>query len=129
MSIDPGFLAAVADGKPPAKYVMEKAAVGFGVTVDDLTGRSRTRQLAGYRQITMAVLRRMTEASYPALGRIFNRDHSTVMHGVERAETVARLRRATDALQAEVEREWATDHGVQYSRSAYGSRYDQVVFS
>lgn len=129
MSIDPGFIAAVADGTPPARYVMEKAAIGFDVSVEELTGRARTRPITDYRQVAMAVVRQMTRASYPAIGRLFNRDHTTVMHGVARAERVPKLATAVKALRLEVEREWAIDHGVQWGQSAVGTQFSQVVFS
>lgn len=119
MTMYPGFLAGLADEGPSARYIIEKAAVGFDVTVEELAGPGRGRPLVSYRQITMAVVRRETGASLPAIGRMFNRDHTTVMYGVERVEKVPALRAAARALQAEVKREWKAHHQQQYNQSAY----------
>lgn len=61
-------------------------AVKHGVTVSDLKSRSRAQPLAHIRQKIMAKLRRDTDLSYPTIGRIFNRDHTTVLHAVRRIE-------------------------------------------
>ena len=67
------------------KLILEATAEMFGLTVEDLRGKSRSRPLVTARQIAMYVLREMTDFSYPAIGREFgDRDHTTVMHAVSR---------------------------------------------
>ncbi len=57
----------------------------FGWTVDDLCGKSRRRPLVTARQIGMYVFRELTDASYPKIAEEFGgRDHTTVMHAVEK---------------------------------------------
>lgn len=55
-----------------------------GITFEALIGPRRFGQLAEARQVAMYVARKMTDKSYPQLGRSFgNRDHTTIMHGVK----------------------------------------------
>lgn len=60
----------------------------FGFTEEELKGRSRRRPLVTARQISMYVVRELTDLSYPQIAREFgNRDHTTVIHAVEKITT------------------------------------------
>ena len=64
-----------------ASLIMAQTASYFGVTLDDLTGASRSRVLVTARQIAMYLCRELTELSLPKIGQTFGgRDHTTVMH-------------------------------------------------
>ena len=64
----------------PAR-IMNETASFFGVTVDDLLGNSRTKQLATARQIAMYLCRELTELSLPRIGEEFGgKDHTTVLY-------------------------------------------------
>ncbi|MGH9190796.1 MAG: chromosomal replication initiator protein DnaA [Acidimicrobiales bacterium] len=77
------------------KIVLEATAEMFGLSIDDLCGKSRSRPLVTARQVAMYVLRQMTSFSYPAIGREFGgRDHTTVIHAVTKIEGLMRERRA-----------------------------------
>jgi chromosomal replication initiator protein len=77
------------------KMILDTTADMFGMTVDDLTGKSRSRPLVTARQISMYVFRQMTDFSYPAIGREFGgRDHTTVIHAVDKIGTLMKQRRA-----------------------------------
>ena len=66
----------------------------FGLSVEELRGKSRRRPLVTARQIAMYVLREMTDFSYPAIGREFGgRDHTTVIHAVEKIAELMKERR------------------------------------
>jgi chromosomal replication initiator protein len=65
--------------------ILDATSAMFGFTIDDLMGPSRRRPLVQARQVGMYVFRQVTEFSYPMIGREFgNRDHTTVMHAVEK---------------------------------------------
>jgi chromosomal replication initiator protein len=67
------------------QVILEETAKMFGWTIDDLCGRSRRRPLVSARQIGMYVFRELTDYSYPQIAREFGgRDHTTVMHAVEK---------------------------------------------
>ncbi len=61
--------------------IMAVIAEYFSVSLDDLTGSSRSRMLVQARQIAMYLCRELTELSLPKIGQTFGgRDHTTVMH-------------------------------------------------
>ncbi len=64
-----------------AATIMAVTAEYFGISIDDLTGGSRSRVLVNARQIAMYLCRELTDLSLPKIGEKFgNRDHTTVMH-------------------------------------------------
>ena len=68
----------------------------YDITVKDLMGRKRTRNIARPRQVAMALSRELTGDSFPDIGQSFGgRDHTTVMHGCDK---VAELRAADPAF-------------------------------
>jgi len=67
------------------QVILEATSETFGFSVEELTGPNRRRPLVTARQVSMYVFRELTDFSYPAIGREFGgRDHSTVMHAVEK---------------------------------------------
>lgn len=69
----------------PMHRIIHEVA-GFAlVKIEDITGPSRERKFAYARQLAMLICHEYTDASYPEIGRAFNRDHSTVMYGVKAA--------------------------------------------
>jgi chromosomal replication initiator protein len=64
-----------------AGVIMAVTAEYFSISLEDLTGASRTRVLVSARQIAMYLCRELTELSLPKIGQTFGgRDHTTVMH-------------------------------------------------
>ena len=55
-------------------------------SVDDIFGHARHPDTDRARRRAMAVLRWSTQWSYPEIGRVFGRDHTTVLHAVRRYE-------------------------------------------
>ncbi|NLD75351.1 MAG: chromosomal replication initiator protein DnaA [Acidimicrobiales bacterium] len=74
--------------------ILQATAEMFDFTVEDLKGKSRRRPLVTARQIAMYVFRELTDLSYPAIAREFGgRDHTTVIHAVEKIKALMRERR------------------------------------
>ncbi len=78
--------------------ILRHVAEVFGVTLAQLLGRDRSRQVALPRQVAMYLLREETSLSLPQIGEVLGgRDHTTVLYGCEKvAEMVQkdeRLRR------------------------------------
>ena len=75
--------------------IMTQTAQYFGLTVDDLSGSSRSRVLVTGRQIAMYLCRELTDLSLPKIGQLFGgRDHTTVMHAERKIRTMMNERRS-----------------------------------
>lgn len=67
----------------------------FGFSVEDLCGHSRRRPLVIARQVSMYVFREVTDYSYPAIAKEFGgRDHTTVIHAVEKISNLMKEQRS-----------------------------------
>jgi chromosomal replication initiator protein len=65
--------------------VVKAVADAFEISVTDLVGASRKRELVGPRQIAMYLLRDMLDLSYPNIGgRMGKRDHTTALYAYEK---------------------------------------------
>lgn len=68
--------------------IAESVANFYGITVEDLLKQSRRKEYVKPRQAAMYIARKELNSSFPAIGDFFGgRDHTTVMHGVEKIET------------------------------------------
>jgi len=67
-------------------YIQDMVAEHFNLTVEDLNGRRRTKNIVYPRQIAMYICRKiLPDASLPQVGDAFGgRDHTTVMHSCEK---------------------------------------------
>ena len=77
-------------GAEPVNVTVDKifAAVfkKYNVRRDDLVGARRTKEVASARHITIYLIRKITDMSFPNIGKIFSRDHSTIMSSIETVE-------------------------------------------
>lgn len=71
----------------------------YGLSKGDMNGRSRARSVSFPRQIAMFLCRELTGNSLPMIGQAFgDRDHTTVMHAIEKVQAEA----AADASLSEL---------------------------
>jgi chromosomal replication initiator protein len=67
--------------------VMEAVSRYYSVSVQDMIGASRVREILMPRQIAMFICKKYLHISYARLGEFFsNRDHTTVMNAVQKIE-------------------------------------------
>jgi len=64
--------------------ILKCVAEFYGVTVGDLIGYSRRKEVVEPRQIAMYLLRDISEFSYPYIGEKMGRDHTTAIHSYEK---------------------------------------------
>jgi chromosomal replication initiator protein len=69
----------------------------YGVKVADLKGRDNRRSVAFPRQVAIYLVREILGLSYPEIGKLFAKHHSTVMYSVE---TITEERRSNPSLDA-----------------------------
>ncbi len=76
------------------QMILDATALSYGFTVEAICGPSRTRPLVTARQVAMYLVRNLTDYSYPAIARVFGgRDHTTVIHAVDKISTQMKERR------------------------------------
>lgn len=67
------------------KFIQETVANYFKLTIAELNGKKRNRNIALPRQIAMYLCRELTDSSLPRIGKNFGgRDHTTVMHACDK---------------------------------------------
>jgi chromosomal replication initiator protein len=72
------------------KKISMSVAEFYNISVEDLLKQSRRKEYVKPRQIAMYLARKEMGSSFPAIGEFFGgRDHTTVMHGVEKIENIA----------------------------------------
>ena len=77
------------------QLIMSETAAYFGITMEELTGASRTHVLVTARQIAMYLCRELTDMSLPKIGQLFGgKDHTTVMHADRKIREMLRERRS-----------------------------------
>jgi chromosomal replication initiator protein len=77
-----------------AQVILDATSKMFGFPVEELQGKSRRRPLVIARQVGMYVCRELTDLSYPAIAREYGgRDHTTVIHAVEKIGALMKERR------------------------------------
>ncbi len=79
----------------------------FQITVEDIRSKKRSSNISFPRQIAMYLCRKMTSESFPKIGTEFGgKDHSTVMHSVEKIEQEIKvnpdLAKIIDKLQKDI---------------------------
>lgn len=97
--------------------VVRRVAETFGVTIDRLLGRDRSKQVALPRQVAMYLLREEGNYSLPQIGDMLGgRDHTTIIYGCEK---IAELLEADDRLRRQV---------IEIREQLYGDQRTRAVW-
>jgi chromosomal replication initiator protein len=76
------------------EVIIRTTATSYGFSIEDVLSSSRRQPLVLCRQIAMYLCRELTDLSLPKIGEHFNRDHTTVLHSVEKVKRILRSDRA-----------------------------------
>ena len=68
---------------PTPADIIRFVAQHYGIRVSDLKGRSNRRSIALPRQVAMYLIREILQLSFPEIGRIFSKHHSTAIYAVD----------------------------------------------
>jgi len=79
----------------PPELIMEQSAQYFSLRRADLVSKSRSRPLTTARHIAMYLLRELSGLSLIKIGELFDRDHSTALHGIKKIEALMPARGST----------------------------------
>ena len=74
--------------KTSPQSILKSVAEFYNITSNDLSKRSRKKEVVKPRQIAMFLLREETKLSFPEIGqKLGGRDHSTVIHACEKIKS------------------------------------------
>ena len=90
-------LLALQDRLVSIENIQKTVAEYFKIRVGDLLSKKRTRSIARPRQFGMALAKELTNHSLPEIGDAFGgRDHTTVLHGCRRIESLREKEKRVD---------------------------------
>lgn len=77
-------------GAEPINVTVEKIFASvfkkYGVPKDELVGKKRDKEIANARHVTIYLIRKITEMSFPNIGKIFGKDHTTIIASHDKIE-------------------------------------------
>src|SRR6185503_2482444 len=73
-------------GMCPAKFVIAVVSQRLGVSALEILAKRRGQKVMMARHIAIYVLKNVSLLSYPDIGRRFRRDHTTILHSVQKVE-------------------------------------------
>jgi chromosomal replication initiator protein len=88
------------------KQIRHLVMTAFHVNELQLSGRTRTLKVAQARQVAFYLTRELTDLTYPKIGELYKRDHSTVIHAhqvVEKRMERPAFRKLVEGWIAEIE--------------------------
>ena len=75
------------DRRLASAEIVKYVAGHYGLKLSEIKSRNNSKQIAFPRQVAMYLCKRLTDLSYPEIGRLFNdKHHSTVMYSVDKIE-------------------------------------------
>ncbi len=69
--------------KLTSEKIIQQTAIYYGIRPTDILGKSQSQECSLPRQITMYLCRRELNLPYQKIGKLFSRDHSTVMTSIK----------------------------------------------
>lgn len=77
-------------GSEPVNVTIDKilhtVSSHYNITVEDMKSRKRISSVASARHVAVYIIKKMTDRSLPAIGREFNRDHTTIINSIDTVE-------------------------------------------
>ncbi len=71
---------------PTPDMILREVSRYYCTPVEKLKGSGRSKDLVLPRQVAMYLVRDLTDYSLPEIGKIFSRDHTTVLHSINKIE-------------------------------------------
>ena len=72
--------------KIDAEYIIKMVEKYFNLSEDTIISTKRGKSYTIPRQYAMYIVRELTDSSYPEIGREFRKDHTTVMHNINKVK-------------------------------------------
>ena len=71
---------------PTPEMIIREVSRYYCIPVEKLRGSGRSKDMVLPRQVAMYLVREMTDYSLPEIGKVFSRDHTTVLHSINKIE-------------------------------------------
>ena len=85
---------------PTPSLIISQVCKFYSIDETVLRGTLKNKGTAEARQVAIYLIRKLTNLSTPDIGKEFNRDHSTILHSINKVE--ATLKNGDDTLQTHV---------------------------
>ena len=96
-------------GAEPVNVTVDKVFAAiynkYGISREDIIGSKRNKEIAAARHITIYLVRQITEMSTPNIGKMFNRDHATIMASLKAVEKRLNTEESFPAELADIRKE------------------------
>lgn len=77
-------------GSEPVNVTIDKilhtVSSHYNITIEDMKSRKRVSNIASARHVAVYIIKKLTDRSLPAIGREFNRDHTTIINSIDTVE-------------------------------------------
>jgi len=80
--------------------IIETCSKFYGVKKEDIYSDKRTKTIALARQVSMYIIKELTNYSYPKIGSVIGKDHSTIIYAIK---TVTNMMEKDEAFKFNVE--------------------------
>lgn len=90
-SINPGL-------NPTPQMILQAVSNFYSLPVDQILANKRSKDTVVPRQMAMYLVRKLTSSSLPEIGKVFGRDHTTVMHACNKIEDARKQNAETDDI-------------------------------
>lgn len=94
-----GFLSGKESPEVTIERIIDEIAKKFSVTPEEIKGKKRSKDVAMARHVAIYTIRKATDMSLKSIGKIFDRDHTTMMSSL-------------DVVEAEMEADAGFEHEV-----------------
>ena len=90
MDVARGCIDELLGGAEPVGVTVDKIFTAvykkYGIKKEDIIGERRTKDIAQARHIAIYLIRQITDMSFPGIGKILNRNHTTIISSIETVE-------------------------------------------
>lgn len=80
--VDPGNI----PNDTMVERILSAVSKKYGVSVDDIKSKKKTDSIANARHTSIYIIRQLTDLSLKEIGKIFERDHSTIISSINKIE-------------------------------------------
>lgn len=71
---------------PTPELILKEVSKYYCIPMEKLMGNSRAKEMVLPRQVAMYLVRDLTSFSLPEIGKVFSRDHTTVLHSINKID-------------------------------------------